>query len=102
LFGEQIIEQSTHLAHGVEDVADRTANDARVGIGAIHGECLPAAGLAVGEGGAVESTVDGANEFPDDRAIDPLVVRRTAEDVVCGANQPSSQRKEARADGFRV
>jgi hypothetical protein len=101
LFREQIIEQSTHLEHSVEDVADRARNDARVSIGAVHGECLPTAGLVVGEGGAVESADNGANEFLDDRAIDLLVVRRIVEDVVCGANQPSSQRKEARADEFR-
>jgi hypothetical protein len=97
LFGEHIIEQSTHLAHGVKDVADRARNDDRVGIGAVHGECLPAAGLAVDEGSAVESTDESANEFPDDRSIDLLVVRRTVEDVVCGANQP--QPKEGGTSG---
>lgn len=101
MFREQLIEQPTHLAHGVEDIADRAGNDTGVGVGAVHGERLPAAGLAVGEGGAVEPANDGADEFPDERAVDPLVGRRAVEHVVCGANRPSSPRKEARAGGVR-
>ena len=93
-----MIEQAAHLTHGVEDVADGARDDARVGVGAVHGERLAAAGLPVGEGGGVEAVDDGADEVPDDRAVDPLVGGGPVEHVVCGANrQAINPRKEPRA-----
>jgi hypothetical protein len=100
LFGEMLIEQSTHLTHGVEDVADGARDDAGVGVGAVHGERLAAAGLPVGEGGGVEAVDDGTDEIPDDRAVDPLVGGCPVEYVVCGGNrQIINPRKEPRARG---
>lgn len=102
MFGHKLIEQSTHLAHGVEDVADGARDDSWIGVGAVHGERLATAGLSVGEGGGVEPVDDGADEVPDDRAVDPLVGRRPVEHVVCGGNNRRiSPRKEARARGVR-
>ena len=99
-FGERLIEQAAHLTHGVEDVADAARDDAGVGVGAVHGERLAAAGLPVGEGGGVEAADDGADEVPDDRAVDPLVGGGPVEHVVCGANrQAINPRKEPRAHG---
>jgi hypothetical protein len=76
-----------HLARGVEDVADGAWDDARVGVGAVHGERLAAAGLPVGEGRPVEPIDSGANERADDRRVDPLVRRRPVEHVVCRTNR---------------
>lgn len=51
--------------------------------GAVHGERLPTAGLAVGEGGAVEPVDRGADEGAHQHAVDPLVRGRPVEHVVC-------------------
>jgi hypothetical protein len=75
----------------VEDVADGARDDARVGVGAVHGESLAAAGLPVGEGRAVEPVDGGADEGADDRRVDPLVRRRPVEHVVCGTNHHAGQ-----------
>ncbi len=72
-----------YLARGVEDVADGERDDAGVVAGAVHGERLPAAGLAVREGGAVEPVDGGADEGAHEHAVDPLVRGRPVEHVVC-------------------
>lgn len=51
--------------------------------GAVHGERLPAAGLAVREGGAVEPVDGGPDEGAHEHAVDPLVRGRPVEHVVC-------------------
>ena len=73
---------TNYLGRSVKDVADSERDDPRVGTGAVHGESLATAGLAVGEGGSIESIDGGADEGAYKQAVDPRVGRSFVEHVV--------------------